>query len=229
VEQPKPGSAASWLARGDTTILDLVPWPIVIIDASLRILSINAIARLRLGQESVVGRELGALLSLEEAEEIHAHAKRWVDGETYPIRLVWPRRTGTLNFLITPVRLGQPPHAVYLLSFQPAAPIVAALSGEPALSAEFARAWGAAIKDAETQRAAFGPQYLGREGDAGLMRLTDREWEVAQRVATGDRVALLAEDLGISPNTVRNHLKAIFRKLDVRSQAALVRRLRQRQ
>jgi len=187
VEQSNREPATSGVARVDTSIIELVTWPIVLVDASLRIVMLNATARLLPGSEAVVGRELGALLSREEAEEIYAHAKRWVDGELYPIRLVWPRPTGTLDFLITPIRLAAPPDAVYLLSFQPAGPIVAALSGEPALSAGLAREWGAAIKDADAQRAA--PRYLGREGDVGLMRLTDREWEIAQRFAVGDRVS----------------------------------------
>jgi DNA-binding CsgD family transcriptional regulator len=65
-----------------------------------------------------------------------------------------------------------------------------------------------------------------RRSDPSLARLTTREWEIARRIAAGDRVSLLAEDLRISPNTVRNHLKAIFRKLGVNSQPQLVRTVR---
>jgi DNA-binding CsgD family transcriptional regulator len=77
---------------------------------------------------------------------------------------------------------------------------------------------------------------VGSEGEAsfaelrlvepGLAALSDREWEVAQRIGRGDRVRQVAAELGITVNTVRNHLKAVFRKLGVGSQLELVERLR---
>lgn len=56
----------------------------------------------------------------------------------------------------------------------------------------------------------------------GHAALTSREREVLVRVVEGLRVTHVAEDLGIQPATVRNHLKAIFRKTGLRSQAQLV-------
>lgn len=56
----------------------------------------------------------------------------------------------------------------------------------------------------------------------GYTSLTSREREVLLRVVEGLRVTHVAEDLGIQPATVRNHLKAIFRKTGLRSQAQLV-------
>lgn len=55
-----------------------------------------------------------------------------------------------------------------------------------------------------------------------LVGLSPREREVLHLVARGLRVKDAATQLGVSPHTVRNHLKAIFRKLDVHSQAELV-------
>lgn len=55
-----------------------------------------------------------------------------------------------------------------------------------------------------------------------VRRLTRREYEVMQRVLVGDDVAAIGTILYISPHTVRNHLKAIYRKLDVRSRVELV-------
>ncbi len=57
---------------------------------------------------------------------------------------------------------------------------------------------------------------------AHVRRLTRREYEVLQRVLVGDDVAAIGTVLFISPHTVRNHLKAIYRKLDVRSRVELV-------
>ena len=53
-------------------------------------------------------------------------------------------------------------------------------------------------------------------------KLTRREYEVLVRVLMGDDVPAIGGALFISPHTVRNHLKAIYRKLDVRSRVELV-------
>lgn len=55
-----------------------------------------------------------------------------------------------------------------------------------------------------------------------LSHLTRREEEVLVRVLMGDDVPAIGSALFISPHTVRNHLKAIYRKLDVRSRVELV-------
>lgn len=53
-------------------------------------------------------------------------------------------------------------------------------------------------------------------------RLSTRENEIVQALGTGRRVKDIAQDLVISTHTVRNHLKAIYRKLNVRSQFELI-------
>ena len=62
--------------------------------------------------------------------------------------------------------------------------------------------------------------------DPALRHLSPRQWEVLQRVMQGERVANIAHDLYISRSTVRNHLTAIYRLLDVHSRPELVERLR---
>jgi PAS domain S-box-containing protein len=59
-----------------------------------------------------------------------------------------------------------------------------------------------------------------------LANLTSREWQTLSLFADGGRVAGIAEQLGLSQSTVRNHLSAIFRKVNVGSQAELLTRLR---
>ena len=59
---------------------------------------------------------------------------------------------------------------------------------------------------------------------SGLEELTRREREVFDALVDGQDVAGVARALFISPHTARNHLKAIFRKLGVRSQLELLRR-----
>jgi PAS domain S-box-containing protein len=63
-------------------------------------------------------------------------------------------------------------------------------------------------------------------GHPFLEELTEREREVLTHLMAGSRVPTIAEKLFISHNTVRNHLKAIYRKLDVSSQNELIERVR---
>jgi DNA-binding CsgD family transcriptional regulator len=55
--------------------------------------------------------------------------------------------------------------------------------------------------------------------------LSRRERDVVVQLLHGHRVVSIAELLEVSEHTVRNHLKSIFRKLEVHSQAELVDRL----
>ena len=59
-----------------------------------------------------------------------------------------------------------------------------------------------------------------------LKDLSTREWDVVLGLLQGYRISAVARKLGIRPNTVRNHLKAIFQKLGVRSQSELLVKLR---
>jgi DNA-binding NarL/FixJ family response regulator len=55
-----------------------------------------------------------------------------------------------------------------------------------------------------------------------LRTLSSREKEVLHSLLAGQRVPTIARSLYLSPHTVRNHLKSIFRKLGVRSQTELL-------
>jgi len=59
-----------------------------------------------------------------------------------------------------------------------------------------------------------------------LQGLSPREQEVLALLVSGTRVPAIAARLHISQHTVRNHLKAMFRKLDVGSQSDLIERVR---
>lgn len=59
-----------------------------------------------------------------------------------------------------------------------------------------------------------------------LEALTPRERELVGELLLGYRVSTIARRLQISPHTVRRHLKNIFLKLEVGSQAELVERLK---
>jgi DNA-binding CsgD family transcriptional regulator len=56
-------------------------------------------------------------------------------------------------------------------------------------------------------------------------RVTAREQEVLQFIARGLTTAQMAQQLGISQHTVRDHVKALFQKVGVRSRTELVARI----
>jgi DNA-binding CsgD family transcriptional regulator len=65
------------------------------------------------------------------------------------------------------------------------------------------------------------------EGQAHLFGLSRREVEVAQCLLDGHSVESLSEHLGISKNTARVHLQAVFKKTHTSRQAELVHLLTQ--
>ena len=74
---------------------------------------------------------------------------------------------------------------------------------------------------AQIARRAAAPSN-GHSADA----LTPREREIVGALSSGQRVGAIATRLGVSEHTVRNHLKAVYRKLDVHSQVELLSRWR---
>ncbi|WP_116367117.1 LuxR family transcriptional regulator [Parahaliea mediterranea] len=56
--------------------------------------------------------------------------------------------------------------------------------------------------------------------------LTPRERELVEELARSIGLKLAARNLGISLNTARNHLKSVFSKLQIHSQAQLIREVR---
>ncbi len=59
-------------------------------------------------------------------------------------------------------------------------------------------------------------------GVPALEHLSAREQDVVRALAGGSRVSEIGRALGISTNTVRNHLKSVFQKAGVHSQAELL-------
>jgi DNA-binding NarL/FixJ family response regulator len=77
-------------------------------------------------------------------------------------------------------------------------------------------------------RACRGPREVGGSSVAAGATAPDpvspREREVLAAFATGATNPAIAADLGLSPNTVKQHASSIFRKLGVRNRAEAVRR-----
>jgi NarL family two-component system response regulator LiaR len=112
-------------------------------------------------------------------------------------------RAGAAGYLSKEVELDALPRALR-----------GALEGEAAISRQLA------MKLVERYRAA-------PTGGAGLRpvrsRLTDREWEVLDLLSTGATTDQIAKQLVLSSETVRSHLKNLYRKLEVNSREEAVR------
>jgi PAS domain S-box-containing protein len=59
-----------------------------------------------------------------------------------------------------------------------------------------------------------------------MEELSPRERDVLDLLLEGHRVVTVSDELCVSTHTVRNHLKSIFRKLGVHSQAELIQKFR---
>jgi DNA-binding NarL/FixJ family response regulator len=82
---------------------------------------------------------------------------------------------------------------------------------------EMAEALGALV--VQLARAGFSPPVLGSTYLAGLSR---QESKIVEMLCAGHVVKDIATRLDLSPHTIRNHLKAIFRKKGVRTQMQLL-------
>jgi DNA-binding NarL/FixJ family response regulator len=105
----------------------------------------------------------------------------------------------------------------YLLKEQPRETLVNQLirmtQGEPPLSPPIARRVLAHFAGAGQRKVSLVRQL---EEEA---RLTDRETEVLQRVAKGYTLPEIAQQFGLSRHTIADHIKQVYRKLNVSSRA----------
>lgn len=65
---------------------------------------------------------------------------------------------------------------------------------------------------------------LAEDGmEAPHERLSDREFEVFERIVRGESVSQIAETLHLSPKTISTHRSRILQKMDLRNNADLIR------
>jgi DNA-binding CsgD family transcriptional regulator len=64
---------------------------------------------------------------------------------------------------------------------------------------------------------------------AALSPLTLREKQVVEAIEQRLSYKLIADQLGMSVNTVRSHIRAVYEKLQANSKTALIKRLHQGQ
>ncbi len=92
--------------------------------------------------------------------------------------------------------------------------IAAVMRGEPVVSPAIARRLLAAMVARGST-----PSSIAADGDQVL---TARELDVLRRISTGLTVAEVAQELEVSDNTVKTHLKSVYRKLGVRTRAGVI-------
>jgi len=205
--RPKPATAPARPSPPAQAVFDAIPYPTLGYTRDLRVEWANAAARsyFALSDEALV--ELNRRDTPRRREFRERHFRAWANGGApYPVRFRWEGATGKGEFLLVPFPTPPTSRARFAFVLIPRVLLDAALGGASAAAASPARRW----------------MVTGERFE----KLTPREWEIARRIAVGDRVLLLAEGLRISPNTVRNHLKSIFRKVGVHSQLQLVRSVR---
>lgn len=139
----------------------------------------------------------------------------FVSGHTDDATLARVRATGGRGFVVKPFTPRQLVAAVDL-ALAPGVSASGLTSAHRALSQiartlEGAGVLGSAVRAPPLELAAPGLEALSR-----------REREILDELLRHRRPPQIARALGISPHTVRNHLKSIFAKLGVHSQAELL-------
>lgn len=81
---------------------------------------------------------------------------------------------------------------------------------------------GKAVLHPKLTKAFIEEAQLAGDKDSGEAPLSKRETEILQKVAYGATTKAVADDLGISPHTVKTHLERIFEKLGANDRAQAV-------
>lgn len=105
----------------------------------------------------------------------------------------------------------------YITKGQPSAEVVAAV--------RTAHEGGSTISPELLARAL--PRLSGRTSGSDRSPLTPRQLQVLQLLARGSSTQEIADQLGVSPNTVRNHTQAVLTRLDAHSKLEAVAVARQ--
>ena len=82
--------------------------------------------------------------------------------------------------------------------------------------------WGAPDVIKAVRMVALGMEVFGPQDERPAPRLSAREREVLDQIATGATNREIGERLYLSPHTVKEHTSSIYRKLEVRNRAEAV-------
>ena len=67
---------------------------------------------------------------------------------------------------------------------------------------------------------------LSKVNDSLLSPLTQKEFEVLKAIYEGKTNGQMAEEMFVSVNTIKTHVKSIYEKLDVKSRVTALAKLR---
>jgi DNA-binding CsgD family transcriptional regulator len=181
--------------------LDLIDRGIVVIDSGARIRIANDFARAiatRLDALSFLDGRLTFLAAHleQEFERFRAIVRSWV-----------PACSSAPHWIFSALRAtGEPEYRISMRALQDTA-----TAGEPCIFVSIHDPQASQRVDAQTLQHLYG--------------LTPMQADIASALFEGLAVEQVSERLSISENTVRTHLKAVFKKCAVRSQAELLRLL----
>jgi DNA-binding CsgD family transcriptional regulator len=69
--------------------------------------------------------------------------------------------------------------------------------------------------------------FARNEAALKSLGVTDREFDVLERLAAGRSNKEIARDLGVSPNTVKSHILHLFEKLEVQRRTQAIQKARE--
>jgi DNA-binding CsgD family transcriptional regulator len=196
------------------------------VSRSLRIEQISSGAVGLFGQAAsqMLGLPIGALVDPGDAEKWRVATSEAATGNHAVTVVVRPQRIGdsaesvplTCDVLLLPVRPG------FTFAFSATDGATHPLDTGVVRSMLMNLSRLAALAQSERERTSG----LNEQDLPGLGALTTRERDMLTRLISGYRVSSIAEDLVLSPSTVRTHLGSIFAKLGVSNQSELLNAVR---
>jgi DNA-binding CsgD family transcriptional regulator len=221
------------LGRSGQEVMDLLPVAVLATGTDGRIAHANpAFCRaFHAPADRVVGLSSAEQLPGAERAAFFEHWAAWERGTPRVVRMELPDGAGgsRLYLLVPGPILDSRGHfRGVLVMFFPVGPATSAIESPPSGLAALARSvlHGVADELADALRRCEPDLEDLRRRVPALASLSEREWAVASRLASGQRTSMIAAELHITACTVRSHLKGVFRKTGVGSQAALVERFK---
>jgi DNA-binding CsgD family transcriptional regulator len=221
------------LERPAIEALELLPVAILATAADGRIVHANeAFCRtFRTERAHVVGLASAEYAPGSERAAFFEHWVAWERGTPRVARMQLPDGEGRSQlYLLVPGPLldSQNRFRGVIMMFFPSGPATAAIESPPSGLAALARSVLRGVADELSDALRRSERDLDelRRHVPVLGRLSARQWAVASRIASGQRTSMIAAELRITACTVRSHLKGVFRKTGVDSQAALVERFK---
>jgi PAS domain S-box-containing protein len=178
-------------------------------------------------RDELIGRTTDVLVPLELRERVKAELRAIVQGDLRARLIVLQRKDGTtFPVVFVPHRLE--PEDSDFRGYVGIAVDLGAIQTAKQAGYRTGSDLGTAIDRIATELQFLGlsasllPASPLNPNHPDLKLLSPREREVLLLLAAGHRVPVIGKKLFISPHTVRNHLKSIYRKVGVETQAELL-------